>query len=73
MMNVTIKRLKKRKMKEIQFESWLTCELFDYLMDNYVIPDDSKFEDWMHFRPDMLVLAEEFHENHIESIEEWEK
>jgi len=48
------------------FEDWTTTELFEYLMDNYIIPYDSKFDDWMHSRSDMLMLARDFYDNYVD-------
>lgn len=41
------------------FEDWTTSELFNYLMDHYLIPNDSEFEDWKNLRTDMLKLCQE--------------
>lgn len=44
----------------MDFESWAATELFEYLVDNYVISDDESFEDWKHDRTDMLKLCKEY-------------
>ena len=55
--------------KTIEFSDWTTSELFDYLMDNLVIPDDSELEYWKHFRADMMNMCRDFYENHQEMME----
>ncbi len=39
------------------YDSWLTCELFDYLVSIGIIPDDEDFEDWKNDRTDMLKIC----------------
>lgn len=51
------------------FEDFTTNELFNYLLDNLLIPDNSEFEEWKHFRTDMLQMCRDFYENHQEMME----
>ncbi len=52
----------------INFDDWLTCELFDHLVDLYQIPFEEDFEDWKHFRPTLLEMCKESYENQKEEI-----
>lgn len=44
------------------YYSWNASELFCFLQNNHLIPEEDNFDDWMYSRPDMLKLAEEFFE-----------
>jgi hypothetical protein len=47
------------------FSDFSTGELFDYLLDNLIIPPDSEFDDWMRYRKDMLEAAIDFYERNV--------
>lgn len=44
-------------------EDWTTAELFDYLIENDLLPEDADFEDYKNDRTDMLALVQQ----HLES------
>jgi hypothetical protein len=44
------------------YHSWNASELFHFLQNNHIVSEDDEFEDWMHDRPDMIKMAEEFFE-----------
>lgn len=50
---------------EENFDIYTTHELFYYLLDNLIIPPDSEFEDWKHFRTDMREMAIDFYERNV--------
>jgi len=43
----------------MRIEDWTTSEIFDYLILNYLIPEESCFEDWKHDRTDMISILKE--------------
>lgn len=40
-------------------EDWDTCELFDYLVEHDLLPEDADFEDYKHDRTDMLASVQQ--------------
>lgn len=48
--------------EEPDFESWTNEELFDHLMDLYIIPYEEEFKDWNHLRANMLYMCQQSYE-----------
>jgi len=65
MMNVTIGKLKKKKMNELVFNDFTTLELFEYLLDHLIIPPDSEFDEWRHYKLDMRDMCKNFYERNV--------
>jgi hypothetical protein len=40
-------------------DEWTTSDLFHYLLNNELIPEDAEFEDWKHDRTDMIGMVKE--------------
>ncbi len=47
------------------FEDFATIELFEYLLDNLIIPPDSEFDEWRHYKLDMLGMCRDFYERNV--------
>ena len=45
------------------FEQWSTLELYNHLVDLYIIPFEEEFEYWRQFKWDMVRLCKESYEN----------
>ncbi len=52
------------------FSDFSGSELFDYLLDNLIIPPDSEFDDFKHFKSDMRGMCLDFYERNVEVYEE---
>lgn len=46
-------------MGEIEFESWETVEIFNFLKALYIIDPDNDFEDWKNDRTDLIQIAKD--------------
>ncbi len=51
------------------FEDWTVEELFDYLIDNLIIPPGSSFKHWKNYKSDMLMLSKDFYDNNEEDYD----
>jgi hypothetical protein len=45
------------------FNSWTTEELFDHLMDLYIIPYEEEFSKWKSLRGQMLYMCKQSYVN----------
>jgi hypothetical protein len=50
---------------DITFNDFTTLELFEYLLDHLIIPPDSEFDDFKHFKSDMKMMAQDFYERNV--------
>ena len=48
------------------FEDFSCGELFEYCLDHLIIPPDSEFDYWRHYKIDMRNMAKDFYERNIE-------
>lgn len=46
--------------REVDFAEWTASELFEFLIDNYIISDDEEFEGWKNDRSGMIDMCEEY-------------
>ena len=57
------------KPQEYDFDTWTAQELFEHLIDLKQIPFEAEFENWRHFRKDMLRICKETYQNQKHDME----